>query len=112
MGRLDGKVAIVTGGAMGQGAGIVRAYVAEGARVVVADVAKEQGQALADELGVRAVATGTNADDVVADSGRAFGRRRNARKPPCSLNRLTGSTKRWPLPLRSCRNDNFAWRGS
>jgi 3alpha(or 20beta)-hydroxysteroid dehydrogenase len=49
--RLDGKVAIVTGGAMGQGAGIVRAFVAEGARVVIADVAKEQGQALADELG-------------------------------------------------------------
>ena len=43
MGRLDGKVAIVTGGAMGQGAGIVRAYVAEGARVVIADVAKERG---------------------------------------------------------------------
>ena len=50
-GRLDGKVAIVTGGAMGQGAEISRAFVAEGARVVVADVAKEQGQALADELG-------------------------------------------------------------
>jgi 3alpha(or 20beta)-hydroxysteroid dehydrogenase len=50
-GRLDGKVAIVTGGAMGQGAEIARAYVAEGARVVIADVAKEQGQALADELG-------------------------------------------------------------
>jgi len=43
MGRLDEKVAIVTGGAMGQGAGIVRAYVAEGARVAIADVAKEQG---------------------------------------------------------------------
>lgn len=51
MGRLTGKVAIVTGGAMGQGAGIARAFVAEGAKVVVADVAKEQGQALADELG-------------------------------------------------------------
>jgi 3alpha(or 20beta)-hydroxysteroid dehydrogenase len=50
-GRLHGKVAIVTGGAMGQGAEIARAYVAEGARVVIADVAKEQGQALADELG-------------------------------------------------------------
>ncbi|MGA8846846.1 MAG: glucose 1-dehydrogenase [Nocardioides sp.] len=50
-GRLAGKVAIVTGGAMGQGAGISRAYVAEGAKVVIADVAKEQGQALADELG-------------------------------------------------------------
>jgi 3alpha(or 20beta)-hydroxysteroid dehydrogenase len=49
--RLDGKVAIVTGGAMGQGAGIARAFVAEGARVVVADIAKEAGQQLADELG-------------------------------------------------------------
>ena len=44
MGRLDSKIAIVTGGAMGQGSGIVRAYVAEGARVTIADVAKEQGQ--------------------------------------------------------------------
>lgn len=51
MGRLDNKVAIVTGGAMGQGAAIARAYVAEGAKVVIADVAKEAGQALADELG-------------------------------------------------------------
>ena len=36
---------------MGQGAGICRAFVAEGARVVIADVAKDPGQALADELG-------------------------------------------------------------
>ena len=38
-GRLAGKVAIVTGAPMGQGAGIARAYVAEGARTVLADVA-------------------------------------------------------------------------
>lgn len=50
MGRLDDKVAIVTGAAMGQGAGIARQFVAEGARVAIADIAKEQGQALADEL--------------------------------------------------------------
>jgi 3alpha(or 20beta)-hydroxysteroid dehydrogenase len=50
MGRLAGKVAIVTGGAQGQGAEICRAFVAEGARVVVADIAKEAGQALADEI--------------------------------------------------------------
>lgn len=50
MGRLDNKVAIVTGGAMGQGAAIARAFVAEGAKVVIADIAKEAGQALADEL--------------------------------------------------------------
>lgn len=54
MGRLDSKIAIVTGGAMGQGAEIVRAFVAEGAQVVIADVAKEAGQALADELGEQA----------------------------------------------------------
>jgi 3alpha(or 20beta)-hydroxysteroid dehydrogenase len=51
MGRLANKVAIVTGGAQGQGAGICRAFVAEGARTVIADIAKEEGQALADELG-------------------------------------------------------------
>ncbi|HEY0950109.1 glucose 1-dehydrogenase [Nocardioides sp.] len=50
MARLDGKVAIVTGGAMGQGAGISRAFVAEGARVVIADIAKDAGQELADSL--------------------------------------------------------------
>ncbi|GAB2988203.1 glucose 1-dehydrogenase [Nocardioides montaniterrae] len=49
--RLENKVAIVTGGAQGQGAAIVRAYVAEGAKVVIADIAKEAGQALAEELG-------------------------------------------------------------
>ena len=51
MGRLDNKVAIITGAAMGQGAQIARTFVAEGARVVLADVAREEGQALADELG-------------------------------------------------------------
>lgn len=51
MGRLDNKVAIVTGGAQGQGAAIVRAFVAEGAKVAIADIAKDEGQALADELG-------------------------------------------------------------
>ena len=52
-GRLAGKVAIVTGAAMGQGAGIARAYVAEGARTVLADVAKDEGEALAQ--GVRGI---------------------------------------------------------
>ena len=51
MDRLTGKVAIVTGGAQGQGAAIVRAFVAEGARVVVADIAVEAGEALVEELG-------------------------------------------------------------
>src|SRR5512147_2920704 len=51
MGRLDGKVAIVTGGASGIGAATVRRFVAEGARVVCADLDVERGEALARELG-------------------------------------------------------------
>ena len=55
MGRLDGKVAIVTGGAQGQGAAIVRSFVAEGARVAIADVAIDAGKLLAEELGDDAI---------------------------------------------------------
>ncbi len=55
MAQLQGKVAIVTGGAAGFGEGIVRLYIAEGARVVIADLAKEKGRALAAELGANAL---------------------------------------------------------
>jgi 3alpha(or 20beta)-hydroxysteroid dehydrogenase len=51
MGRLDGKVALVTGGARGQGEAEVRIFAAEGARVIVSDVLVDEGQALAAELG-------------------------------------------------------------
>ena len=51
MNQLEGKVAIVTGGAAGFGEGIVRLYAAEGARVVIADLDSAKGQALAAELG-------------------------------------------------------------
>jgi len=50
MTKLDNKIAIVTGGAGGIGSGIVRAYVKENAKVVIADIAEEKGQALSEEL--------------------------------------------------------------
>jgi len=54
--RLQGEVAVVTGGGSGFGAGIVRKFVAEGARVVVADVRLQSAQEVAQVVGPQAVA--------------------------------------------------------
>ena len=51
MGRVDDKVAIITGGAQGMGAADARMLVAEGAKVVIGDILDDKGKELADELG-------------------------------------------------------------
>ncbi len=66
MGRLDGKVAIVTGAARGQGAAIARRFVEEGARVLLTDVLSEEGELTAKSLGEAARFVGhdvTNASE-------------------------------------------------
>lgn len=66
-GRLDGKVAVVTGGCSGIGLATVRRFVEEGAKVVIGDLDDQRGQELVDELDVRYVHTDvTSKDDVDA----------------------------------------------
>jgi NAD(P)-dependent dehydrogenase (short-subunit alcohol dehydrogenase family) len=66
-GRLDGKVAVITGGASGIGRASARKFAAEGARVVVADLVDDDGKTLADEVdGLYVHADVTSADDVQA----------------------------------------------
>jgi 3alpha(or 20beta)-hydroxysteroid dehydrogenase len=79
MGRLDGKVAIVTGGARGMGASHVKRFVKEGAKVVFTDINAEGGKALEAELGenVKFVQQDvTKADDwkrVIEEAENTFG---------------------------------------
>lgn len=79
MGRLTGKVAIITGGARGMGESHVRKFIAEGAKVVLTDLNEESGNALANELGENAKFVKqdvTNAADwerVITETEQAFG---------------------------------------
>jgi 3alpha(or 20beta)-hydroxysteroid dehydrogenase len=54
MGRVDGKIALISGGARGMGASHARLLVAEGAEVVIGDILDDEGKPLADELGAAA----------------------------------------------------------
>jgi NAD(P)-dependent dehydrogenase (short-subunit alcohol dehydrogenase family) len=63
MNEMQGKVAIVTGGASGLGRAMVELFVEEGARVVIADVDRERGEALAEQLGASTAFRQTDVSD-------------------------------------------------
>ncbi|MHA6250430.1 glucose 1-dehydrogenase [Oceanobacillus sp. CAU 1775] len=79
MGKLDNKVAIVTGAAQGMGESHARTLLREGAKVVITDLNSEKGNALAEELGENALFLShdvTNEEDwkkVITEAEAAFG---------------------------------------
>lgn len=62
-GRLEGKIVIVTGGSRGTGEAITRRFVAEGARVAIADIREREGHFLSEELGQQAIFVATDVSD-------------------------------------------------
>lgn len=79
MGRLEGKVAIITGAAQGMGAEHARRFVAEGAKIALTDLNADAGQSLAEKLGDAAffypldVASEAGWSEVVAATEQRFG---------------------------------------
>jgi 3alpha(or 20beta)-hydroxysteroid dehydrogenase len=78
--KLEGRVAIITGGARGQGEATARVFAAEGAKVVVCDVLEAEGKAVAGALGDAAVFSRLDITDedrwasLVADTERRWGK--------------------------------------
>ncbi|MEM9434683.1 MAG: SDR family oxidoreductase [Pseudomonadota bacterium] len=103
--RLDGKRALVTGGASGFGAGIARKFAAEGAKVLIADLNFDAAHALAETLGPAVVATQADVSqdasvkDMVAVADTLFG----------GLDILVNNagTTHLPAPMETVSEDDF-----
>ena len=82
MGKLDGKVAVITGGASGIGKASVRLFIEQGCRVVIADIQDQAGGQLAEALGESAVFVHTDvSQEAEVKAAIDFAMRRDVRLP-------------------------------
>jgi 3-oxoacyl-[acyl-carrier protein] reductase len=104
--RLDGKTAIVTGGASGFGAGIVRCFLAEGARVMIADINGEGAEVLAGELGEGTVPCRVNVAEAASVAAMAEKATEAFGGAPDILVNNAGVTH-LPAPMEEVSEDDF-----
>lgn len=101
--RLQGKTAIVTGGASGFGAGIVRKFVAEGARVLIADLNLVAAEDMAREVGALAakvdVASNESVAALAAQAAEVLG--------PVDILVNNAGVTHLPMPLQDVSEEDF-----
>ncbi len=101
--RLQGKTAIVTGGASGFGAGIVRKFASEGARVIIADLNMTLAEEVAGEVGGVAV----KADVASNDSVRALAETAASTFGPVDILVNNAGITHLPKPMQDVTEDEF-----
>ncbi|MEO9778880.1 MAG: SDR family oxidoreductase [Sedimentitalea sp.] len=103
--RLEGKTAIVTGGASGFGAGIVRKFCAEGARVMIADINGDAASDLATEIGDLAVAQAVDVADGTSVDAMATGALERFGQVDILVN--NAGVTHLPAPMEDISEDDF-----
>ena len=101
--RLEGKTAIVTGGASGFGAGIVRKFIAEGAEVMIADINGAAAAALAEETGGYACAV--DVSEAASLEGMALAAEKTFGVPDIVVN--NAGITHLPQPMEEVAEDEF-----
>ncbi|WP_170479606.1 SDR family oxidoreductase [Ruegeria arenilitoris] len=103
--RLEGKTAIVTGGASGFGAGIVQKFLSEGAQVMIADINRDAAEVQARQLGPNAIAQLVD----VADPGSVHAMADTARDRFGHLDILVNNAgvTHLPMPLEEVDEEDF-----
>jgi 3-oxoacyl-[acyl-carrier protein] reductase len=101
--RLQDKTAIVTGGASGFGAGIVRKFASEGAKVLIADLNMELAQVVADEVGGIAL----KVDVADNDSVRSLAKTAVERLGSVDILVNNAGVTHLPMPMQDVSEDDF-----